>query len=238
MPTPFFSSFFFFPLLLFPSGCRSLGSETAVSVTWERSTRKAPAVRGTGVSFCLYGNLIEESWKDLSTSSGKEGQKSSCLPLTIWRNSNPTFFLFFLGVYVALLPSTGWRGNCQGMWGGVWGGNSVRGSLKVLHQWEFISNQWKDHCNESLSYDIAEFCKQPSHLSNHHPSLASLSAPGSFHTKPNQCMTECRFKKLFLLFYVKMHQNDWSLVNFGLVEYFNILKLRVGNDSHREQGFF
>lgn len=52
---------FFFPLLLFLSGCTSLGSETAVFVTLERSTRKAPAVGSTRVSFCLYGNLTEES---------------------------------------------------------------------------------------------------------------------------------------------------------------------------------
>lgn len=93
-----FSGTFFFPASLLPSGRRSLGSETAVSVTWERSIRKASAVRHSSVSLCLSGNLIEESWKDLSASLGKEGQRGSCLPLTIWRNSNPTFSLFFFGL--------------------------------------------------------------------------------------------------------------------------------------------
>lgn len=118
-----FSVIFSFPASLLLSGRRSLRSETAVSVTWERNIRKASAVRSAGVSLCLSGNLIEESWKDLSASLGKEGQRSSCLPLTIWRNSNLTFSFFsffclcsFGSIYwvKAKLPGdTAWE------WGGV-----------------------------------------------------------------------------------------------------------------------
>ena len=111
----------------------------------------SPRCKEHCVSLCLYGNLIEESWKDLSACSGKEGQRSSSVPLTIWRNSHPTSS----NVCVALLPSTGKKGNCQETWGV--GETGTRDSLRVWHQWEFIPNQWEEHCSELLTYDT--FCQ-------------------------------------------------------------------------------
>lgn len=162
MPTPCSSfsphspSLFFFPLLLSLSACRSLGSDTAVSVTLERSTRKAPAVKG---ALGLFLPLWKLDWRELKGPVCLLGERRAEELLRATHHLEkltPNFFLFFsswrsVWLCFHLLGGGVTAGRRGGQ--GVGGGNSVWDKLCVLHQWVFISDQWKDRCNELLTYD-------------------------------------------------------------------------------------
>lgn len=178
MPTTPFSLslsplLFFSPLLLSLSVRRSLGSETAVSVTLEWSSRKALAVRSTRSLSAFMGTWLKRVERTCLPAWGKKGRGAPACHSP----SGETSIFFLLCVCVALLPSTGRRGNC----------GETKDSLCVSHQKEFISNQWKGsllwvtnlwHLLRS-SVNNRAICR----LTIFHSHLCAL---GSFHTNPTQ----------------------------------------------------
>lgn len=144
---------------------------TTVSVTLERIFGKAPCCEEHQVSFCFYGNLIEESWKELSVCLsvyllGGEGQRSSCVPLTIWKNSNQTFIppdclsvwlcFHLLDRNESVGKSCGEREDCG------WD------CICIQHQNAFFSDYRSLWWVTTLWHLKLSFCKQPNHLSTLH----------------------------------------------------------------------